>query len=71
MSKVLSRSLACLTPGCKKIVKHRGNCQACDIRNRVNVKAGKTTWEELIAAGLVFPPKRKGSGYQGLRKDEE
>jgi hypothetical protein len=42
---------------CRQRVIHcRGNCSVCYNRHQKAVKAGRTTWAELEAAGQARPP---------------
>lgn len=48
----------CLSPGCYWAAMSRGICTNCYRTLGRQVKAGKTTWAALEAAGLVLPSKR-------------
>jgi hypothetical protein len=51
--------VVCLT--CRQRVAYqRGICELCRRRHSRAVRAGKTTWAELEAAGLALPAQRRG-----------
>lgn len=52
--------LKCLVTG--KDATTRGLCASCYSSAAALVKAGKTTWEALEAAGLALPSRRKNTG---------
>jgi hypothetical protein len=41
----------------------RGLCQRCYMRSQKDIKAGKTTWSELEAAGLALPAQERGAAW--------
>ncbi len=62
--------IACLS-GCDRIAVNRGLCPACYNRLKAQVRASKTTWAELEAAGKALPARRRGSGQGGPRRRGE
>jgi hypothetical protein len=60
--------LSCLT--CRRRVIHiRGLCPACYTRHRAAVRAGKTTWAALEAAGLALPAQPVGKAWRKRKTD--
>jgi hypothetical protein len=56
--------LSCLT--CHERLAHiRGVCLRCYTRHRAAVRAGKTTWAELVAAGLALAAQPVGRAWRG------
>lgn len=45
----------CMIEGCERQVRVRGLCLQCYQSAFVHVKAGRTSWEQLEAAGLALP----------------
>lgn len=54
--------LGCIV-GCHRAAKARGLCVKCYASARSAVKAGKTTWHELVAKGLALESQRAGSAF--------
>jgi hypothetical protein len=44
----------CMAPGCSRKERKRGLCDSCYQTFRRMVKAGLTTWEELVEAGYCL-----------------
>lgn len=53
---------SCLV-GCHRAAKARGLCVKCYASARSAVKAGKTTWHELVAKGLALESQRAESAF--------
>jgi hypothetical protein len=49
--------IKCLTPGCERVGRKRGLCNCCYNRCIDEIKAGRTTWETLVSAGLALAAK--------------
>lgn len=63
----------CLVPNCEDMPVARGLCRRCYQNAHAAVMNKKTTWDELIAAGLLLPKGKRERTTQGGRevKDEE
>jgi hypothetical protein len=60
---MLPAPLSCLS--CRECLAHcRGLCEACYNRAGKAVRAGKTTWAALVAAGLALPAVPVGAGWR-------
>lgn len=51
----MSAKPACLTPECDRAAHARGLCRVCYAVALREVKAGRTTWQRLEAAGFCRP----------------
>lgn len=58
----------CLVPSCKNEARWRGLCKYCGRAAARDVKAGRTTLEELYEAGLATPPKHQKGDAHPFRK---
>jgi hypothetical protein len=56
----------CLTPGCGREAKSRGQCPRCAVGARKAIRDGKTSWAKLEALGLAIPPKHNVIGGKGV-----
>jgi hypothetical protein len=59
----MSAPVSCLS--CRARLAHcRGLCEACYNRAGKAVRAGKTTWAALVAAGLALPATATGAAWR-------
>lgn len=56
----------CLVPNCGRMRHLRGNCLKCYDRVIRLIRAGETTWEALVAAGLALPAQTSEARGQRL-----
>ena len=61
MSEENGEPLTCMVPGCGSQSLRRGLCPRCYQVVVKKVKLGKTTWDDLISAGLALPGKDRGT----------
>ena len=60
--KVEATKVLCLVPGCGREGKIRGLCGRCCTSARMQIKKGRTSWEQLEKLGLAKPAKAGAFG---------
>jgi hypothetical protein len=63
LRKVREREMQCIIDGCDRASKARGLCVDCYGSATYAIKAGKTTWEALVAKGLANKSMRARSTF--------